>query len=245
VLVMLSGTQFWVDVCKIIVIDVLLSGDNAIVIALACRNLPVAQRKKGILLGLLGAIALRVVLTFCAVSMLALPYLRLVGAFLLIWIGVKLLLPENGHGEDTIKADTRLFGAVKTIIIADFVMSLDNVLGVAATAKGNLTLLVFGLLISIPLIAWSSRLVLKVIDRFPVLIFAGGALLGYVAGEMLVSEAYFAPMLARQPYMQGVAPVACALLVLGLGRWFARRKENKSAVVDLLHARVDGRQTEK
>ena len=242
---MLATGSFWVDVFKIIVIDVLLSGDNAVVIALACRNLPLEQRKKGILLGVLGAIVLRVVLTFFAVGLLSVPYLKLVGAFLLIWIGVKLLLPEDEHGEDNIKADTRLLGAVKTIIIADFVMSLDNVLGVAAAAKGNVGLLVFGLLISIPLIAWSSQLVLKVIDRFPVVIFAGGALLGYVAGEMLISEAAFAPVLEQQHYLHSVVPAACAFLVLGLGKWLARREGKESKVVDLFHARVDGQKEEK
>ena len=242
---MLATGSFWVDVFKIIVIDVLLSGDNAVVIALACRNLPLEQRKKGILLGVLGAIALRVVLTFFAVGLLSVPYLKLVGAFLLIWIGVKLLLPEDEHGEDNIKADTRLLGAVKTIIVADFVMSLDNVLGVAAAAKGNVALLVFGLLISIPLIAWSSQLVLKVIDRFPAVIFAGGALLGYVAGEMLVSEAVFAPVLEQQHYLHSVVPAACAFLVLGLGKWLAKREGKESKVIDLLHARVDGQKAEK
>ncbi len=242
---MLASAQFWVDVCKIIVIDVLLSGDNAVVIALACRNLPLEQRKKGILLGVMGAIALRVVLTFFAVGLLSVPYLKLVGAFLLVWIGVKLLLPEDEHGEGSIKADTRLLGAVKTIIVADFVMSLDNVLGVAAAANGSVVLLVFGLLISIPLIAWSSQLVLKVIDRFPLVIFAGGALLGYVAGEMLVSEAMFASALESRQYLHTLVPVACALLVLVLGKWLAGRKAEGSVVVDLLHARVDGQKTEK
>ena len=159
---MLESPQFWVDVFKIIMIDLLLSGDNAVVIALACRNLPQAQRRQGILYGVGGAIGLRVVLTFFAVSLLALPYLKIVGALLLLWIGIKLILPEEeGHGEGSIKAEANLWGAVKTIIIADFVMSLDNVLGVAAAAKGNVFLLVFGLLVSIPLIAWSSQLVLK------------------------------------------------------------------------------------
>ncbi len=242
---MLASGQFWVDVLKIIMIDVLLSGDNAVVIALACRNLPLEQRKKGIFLGVLGAIGLRVVLTFFAVNLLSLPYLKLVGAFLLIWIGVKLLLPEDEHGEDSIKADTRLFGAVKTIIIADFVMSLDNVLGVAAAAKGNATLLIFGLLISIPLIAWSSQLVLKVIDRFPVVIFAGGGLLGYVAGEMLIGEALFAPVLEAHHYLHSVVPVGCALLVLCLGHWLAKRKIGESEVVDLFDAKVASKQMEK
>ncbi|MDH2917716.1 MAG: TerC family protein [Sideroxydans sp.] len=242
---MLVSSVFWVGVVKIIMIDLLLSGDNAVVIALACRNLPVAQRKKGIMFGVLGAIVLRIVLTFFAVGMLSLPYLKLVGAGLLMWIGVKLLLPEDEHGEDSIKAETKLFAAVKTIIIADFVMSLDNVLGVAAAANGNTTLLVFGLLISIPLIAWSSQLVLKVIDRFPMVIYAGGALLGYVAGEMLVSEAVLAPVFEARHYLHYVVPVACALLVLGLGRWLAIKQSAGNVAVDLLDAKVDGKNSEK
>ena len=234
---MLSSAQLWVDVFKIIMIDLLLSGDNAVVIALACRNLPLEQRKKGIVFGVLGAIVLRIVLTFFAVSLLSLPYLKLVGALLLIWIGIKLILPEDEHNEDSIKADTRLFGAVKTIIIADLVMSLDNVLGVAAAAKGNVSLLVFGLLISIPLIAWSSQLVLKLIDRFPFIIYAGGALLGYVAGEMLVSEVLFANVMEARHYLHWLIPVLCALLVLGLGKWLAMRKTG-SGVINLTDERT-------
>ena len=239
---MFSTSQFWVDVFKIIMIDLLLSGDNAVVIALACRNLPVEQRKKGILFGVGGAIGLRIVLTFFAVSLLALPYLKLVGALLLLWIGVKLILPEEEHSADNIKADTRLLGAIKTIIIADFVMSLDNVLGVAAAAKGNVSLLVFGLLISIPMIAWSSQLVLKLIDRFPFIIYAGGALLGYVAGEMLVSEALFKPLVEAQHYLHWLTPVLCALLVLVVGRWLAMRKAISKPVVDLVDEKIGGAQ---
>ncbi|NOT81682.1 MAG: TerC family protein [Gallionella sp.] len=236
--VMFSSTQFWMDVLKIIMIDLLLSGDNAVVIALACRNLPEAQRKKGIMFGVGGAIGLRVILTFFAVSLLALPYLKLVGAVLLIWIGIKLILPEDEHGEDNIKADTRLLGAIKTIIIADFVMSLDNVLGVAAVAHGNVFLLVFGLLISIPLIAWSSQLVLKMIDRFPFIIYAGGALLGYVAGEMLVTEALFKPLVEAQHYLHWLVPVICAALVLLVGKWLAARKVVESVAVNLVDGSV-------
>jgi YjbE family integral membrane protein len=235
---MFSTSQFWVDVFKIIVIDLLLSGDNAVVIALACRNLPAEQRKKGILFGVGGAIGLRVVLTFFAVSLLSLPYLKLVGALLLLWIGIKLILPEEEHSADNIQADTRLLGAVKTIIIADFVMSLDNVLGVAAAAKGNVALLVFGLLISIPLIAWSSQLVLKMIDRFPFIIYAGGALLGYVAGEMLVSEALFSSLVEARHYFHWLIPVFCALLVLVVGKWLAMRKAVAVGVIDLVDERV-------
>ena len=235
---MFSTPQFWVDVFKIILIDLLLSGDNAVVIALACRNLPPHQRRKGILFGVGGAIGLRIVLTFFAVGLLALPYLKLVGALLLLWIGVKLILPEEEHDADNIKADTRLLGAIKTIIIADFVMSLDNVLGVAAVAKGNLSLLVFGLLISIPMIAWSSQLVLKLIDRYPVIIYIGGALLGYVAGEMLVGEALFATLLESRHYLHWLVPGLGALLVVALGRWLAMRKAVSAPVVDLVDESV-------
>jgi YjbE family integral membrane protein len=235
---MLVTTSFWVDVLKIIMIDLLLSGDNAVVIALACRNLPLAQRKKGILFGVGGAIGLRIVLTFFAVSLLSLPYLKLVGALLLLWIGVKLLLPEDEHSEGNIKADARLIGAVKTIIIADFVMSLDNVLGVAAAAKGNVPLLVFGLLISIPLIAWSSQLVLKLIDRFPYIIYAGGALLGYVAGEMLVAEALLSPLVEAQHQLHWLIPVFCAILVLVTGKWLTMRHAAVGEVVNLVDVTV-------
>jgi YjbE family integral membrane protein len=235
---MLVTTQFWVDVLKIIMIDVLLSGDNAVVIALACRNLPLEQRKQGILFGMAGAVVLRIVLTFFAVSLLALPYLKLVGAFLLIWIGIKLIMPEEEHDEGSIKADARLFGAVKTIIVADFVMSLDNVLGVAAAAKGNVPLLVFGLLISIPLIAWSSQLVLKLIDRFPYIIYGGGALLGYVAGEMLVSEVRFAPLLETQQMLHWLIPAASAVLVLVTGKLLALSQVAGDRAIDLLDASV-------
>ena len=241
---MLATAPFWVDVLKIIMIDVLLSGDNAVVIALACRNLPAAQRKKGVLFGMAGAVLLRIVLTFFAVSLLSLPYLKLVGAMLLIWIGIKLILPEDEHDEGSIKADARLIGAVKTIIIADFVMSLDNVLGVAAAAKGNVPLLVFGLLISIPLIAWSSQLVLKLIDRFPYIIYAGGALLGYVAGEMLVSEALtstelsagFALLLEERHVLHWLIPSGCAVFVLAAGKLLAFRRITEGKAIDL----VDG-----
>jgi len=236
---MLSDAQFWVDVVKIIMIDLLLSGDNAVVIALACRNLPLQQRKKGILYGVVGAIILRVALTFFAVKLLLLPYLKLVGALLLVWIGVKLIQPEQEEqGEGNVKADTHLWGAVKTIIVADFVMSLDNVLGVAGAAHGNAMLMIFGLLVSIPLIAWSSQLVLKLIDRFPLIIYAGGALLGYVAGEMLTSDMLFKSLLETQHVLHRLIPAACAVLVVVVGKWLAARKVVTAEVIDLLDEQV-------
>lgn len=235
---MFSTAQFWVDVFKIIVINLLLSGDNAVVIALACRNLPLELRKKGVLFGVGGAIVLRVLLTMFAVNLLALPYLKLVGALLLLWIGIKLIVPEEEHGADSIQADTRLMGAIKTVLIADLVMSLDNVLGVAAAAKGNVWLLIFGLLISIPLIMWSSQLVLKLIDRFPIIIYAGGALLGYVAGEMLVGEAIFEPLVEPRHYLHWLIPLFCTALVLVVGRWLAMRKVVELEVIDLVDEAV-------
>jgi YjbE family integral membrane protein len=236
---MMSSSQFWIDVFKIIVIDLLLSGDNAVVIALACRNLPIDQRKKGILYGVIGAIGLRVVLTFFAVNVLALPYLKFVGGLLLFWIGVKLILPdEDAHGEVGIKAEGNLWGAVKTIIIADLVMSLDNVIGVAGAAHGNAMLLIFGLLVSIPLIAWSSQLVLKLIDRFPLVIFAGGALLGYVAGEMFVSEAFFRSILETKPILKELIPLVGAVAVIAIAKWISGRKEISGQVIDLVDEQV-------
>ena len=236
---MLSTAQFWVDVFKIIMIDILLSGDNAVVIALACRNLPPDQRRKGIFYGVIGAIGLRVLLTFFAVNLLSLPFLKLVGAVLLLWIGVKLILPEEEEqGDGRIGTDTHLWGAVKTIIIADFIMSLDNVLGVAAAAHGNAWLLVFGLLVSIPLIAWSSQLVLRLIDRFTIIVYAGGALLGYVAGEMLAGEVLLAPIFEAQRYLRWLIPVACGLLVLVLGVWLTKRMASSVKTVDLVDEKV-------
>jgi YjbE family integral membrane protein len=235
---MLSTAQFWVDVFKIIVINLLLSGDNAVVIALACRNLPVELRKKGILYGVGGAVVLRILLTFFAVSLFELPYLKLVGALLLLWIGIKLIVPEEEHNAVSIETDTRLPGAIKTILIADLVMSLDNVLGVAAAAKGNVPLLVFGLLISIPIIAWSSQLVLKMIDRFPIIIYAGGALLGYVAGEMLVGETLFKTLVGTRDYLHWLIPAFCAALVLVAGRWMTTHNAVEPEVINLVDEAV-------
>ena len=238
---MLTSAPFWVDVFKIIVIDILLSGDNAVVIALACRNLPPAQRKQGVLFGVLGAIVLRITLTFFALELLSLPYLKLAGALMLLWIGVKLILPEKEHEASNVQANTHLWGAVRTIIVADFIMSLDNVLGVAAAAHGSILLLVFGLLVSIPLIAWSSQLVLKLIDRFAFIIYAGGALLGYVAGEMLVSDRMVAQWMGHIPHaVHWLLPAACAVLVVLLGLWFTARMAAAEKAVDLLNEQVSG-----
>jgi YjbE family integral membrane protein len=237
---MLASPAFWVAVGQIILIDILLGGDNAVVIALACRRLPPGQRMKGIIWGTAGAIALRVVLIFFALTLLAIPYLKIVGALLLVWIGVKLLAPDDeGHGD--IQASDRLWAAVKTIIVADLVMSVDNVIAIAGAAQGagdhQMVLVIFGLLVSIPIIVWGSQLVIKLMDRFPWIIVAGGMLLGWIAGTMAVTDpAAVAYMpLASEPapgklpdVVAGVrygAGVAGALLVLTIGLVMKKRRE--------------------
>ncbi|MBK7052722.1 MAG: TerC family protein [Rhodoferax sp.] len=184
--------HFWVAVGQIIMIDILLGGDNAVVIALACRQLPPHQRTKGILWGTAGAIVLRVILIAFALTLLQVPFLKLVGAALLLWIGVKLLVPQE-EGHSNIQGSDKLWAAVKTVIVADLVMSVDNVIAIAgaATSAGSahqLPLVIFGLLVSIPIIVWGSQLVLKLMDRFPAIITIGGMLLGWIAGTMAHSD---------------------------------------------------------
>ena len=230
--------EFWLAVGQIIMIDILLGGDNAVVIALACRKLPEAQRRAGILWGTAGAIGLRVVLIFFALTLLALPYLKLVGAALLLWIGIKLLLPED-EGDHDIQASDKLWAAVKTVIVADFVMSLDNVIAIAGAAEGaadghQMPLVIFGLLVSIPIIVWGSQLVIKLMDRFPVVIVVGGMLLGWIAGTMAVTDPAIVGYIAA-PAAEGAKPeasaairygagIAGALLVLAVGKMMAARK---------------------
>jgi len=220
----LFSPQFWVAALEIIVINILLSGDNAVVIALACRNLPKTQRKMGIFWGVVGAVVLRVVLTFFAVQLLLLPYLQLVGAALLLWIGIKLIAEEEG-GEPDIAASDRLIAAVKTVIVADLVMSLDNVIGVAGAAKGSLVLLIFGLVISIPLVVVGAQLIMKLIERFPALVIAGGGLLGYIAGEIATDDAAVAPWIrANAPSLHYIAPALGIVIVVAAGMWLSRRR---------------------
>lgn len=221
-----GSPQFWIAVLQIIAIDIMLGGDNAVVIALACRKLPEAQRRQGIFWGVVGAIGLRVVLIFFALQLLAIPFLKIVGALLLVWIGVKLLLPEEGEGHGDVEGATTLAGAIKTIIVADAVMSLDNVIAVAGAAKGSLALVIFGILVSIPIVVWGSRFVLKLMDRFPIVITFGAALLGWIAGDMWVSD------VAVKPYLEGAPrwlPVASALggalIVVVIGKAIAARAE--------------------
>jgi YjbE family integral membrane protein len=216
--------QFLIAVVQIIMVNILLSGDNAVVIALACRNLPRRQRRLGIFWGVLGAIVLRVLLTFFAMSLLANPYLKLIGSALLLWIGVKLIADEE-DSEHKVKASDRLLAAIWTILIADLVMSLDNVMAVAAAAKGSVPLIVFGLVISIPIVILGSQIIMRIIERFPILVLAGGGLLGYIAGDMSIEDPAIAPWVtANIPYAATFIPAAGFVLVVATGAWLSRRR---------------------
>ncbi len=221
--------HFWIAVGQIILIDVLLGGDNAVVIAMACRQLPKQQRTKGIVLGTAGAIVLRVLLIAFALTLLQVPYLKLIGGALLLWIGVKLLIPQE-EGHSTLQTSDRLWSAVKTVIIADLVMSLDNVMAIAgaATTAGEqhqLTLVIFGLLVSIPLIIGGSQLILKLMDRFPVVITLGGMLLGWIAASMAQTDPAVAGWLPTGTMWHYAIALAGAVGVWLIGTWLKTRAQ--------------------
>src|SRR5579885_1473935 len=212
-----------VTLLQIVIINIVLSGDNAVVIALACRSLPPRQQRTAFILGGIGVIVLMAILTAFASYLMTLPYIELAGSVVLLWIGIKLLLPENGAG--TVKESRHLFAAVKTIIIADMVMSLDNVLGMAGAARGHLGMLIVGLVITIPLILFCSALIMRLMGRFPILVTLGGGVLGWVAGEMAVGDPSIAGWLrAHVPSLDIIVPIAGACLVVGLGRFLANRR---------------------
>ena len=227
----LASPIFWIAVLQIIAIDIMLGGDNAVVIALACRKLPEEQRKKGIFWGVIGAIGLRVVMIFFALQLLAVPYLKIVGALLLFWIGVKLLLPEHDDEHGHIDGGTTLMAAIKTIIVADAVMSLDNVIAVAGAAHGSMVLVTFGILVSIPIVVWGSKLVLTLMDKYPAVITFGAGLLGWIGGGMLLSDPAI-PTTLRDviPYANYVLAITGALFVVLVGKWLASRQTPQSAI---------------
>jgi len=229
---------FWIGLVKIIGVNIVLSGDNAVVIALAARSLPPKQQKQAILWGAGAAVVLRIVLTVFAVALLALPWLKIIGSLLLFWIGIKLLVPEEDN--DDIDASDSLMAAIKTILIADLVMSLDNVIAVAAAAGGSMTLLVLGLAISIPLVVFGATLLVTLMERYPVIITIGAALIGMVAGEMLVTDPVVLEWMkggfagieleGGKPRLHGVnleltAGAIGAVTVVVWGLWLARRQE--------------------
>lgn len=238
-----GSPEFWIAVLQIIAIDILLGGDNAVVIALACRKLPPRQRKLGIFWGVFGAIALRVILIFFALTLLKIPFLKLVGAALLLWIGIKLVLPDREEGGHEIDASTSLMGAIKTIIVADAVMSLDNVIAIAAASKDSMALVIFGLVVSIPIIVFGSQLVLKLMDRFPIVILGGGALLGWIAGDMAVSDVAIKDWVEQNMAgYQWMVAVAGAALVIAVGKLLAM-KTAAEPVVDLASRPADPPET--
>lgn len=222
-------TLHWGAIFQIILIDILLGGDNAVIIALACRNLEPKQRMQGILWGTAGAIFLRVILIAFALTLLNIPFLKLVGGALLLWIGIKLLIPEeDAHGN--VQGGTSIWSAVKTILIADFVMSLDNVIAIAGAAQNTaehhqIYYVIFGLIVSVPIIIWGSTLVLKLIDRFPLVITFGAALLGWIAGGMIVTDVFVVDQWGVvSTTVKIAAEVIGAIFVVGLGKWLASRK---------------------
>jgi YjbE family integral membrane protein len=222
---------FWLAIAKIGWIDILLSGDNAVVIALAARNLPPDRQRQAVILGSLAAIVLRVVLIFFAVALLSLPYVKLIGAVLLVWIGVQLMKGEEK--DQKIDPARDLLAAVRTILVADFVMSLDNVLAVAAIAEtaphsARLLVLVIGLGLTIPLIMFGSTLLLKLIQRFPLIVTAGAALLGFVAGEMAASDPVLDTLGFDQDWLPTALGLACAGLVVVIGTVMGRMTEERA-----------------
>ncbi|AVE03811.1 hypothetical protein CYL20_04355 [Pseudomonas palleroniana] len=204
---------FWLAVMQIIAIDILLGGDNAVVIALACRKLPEAQRNRAIIGGALGAILLRIGMIFFALQLLELPFLKLIGAVLLLWIGIKLMVPEGEDAHDNMSASPKLWGAIKTIIVADAVMSIDNVIAVAGASGGQIELVIFGIVISIPIIIWGSKLVLHFMDRYPIVITLGAALLGWIAGSMAITDISLPAAPAWAHYVASAVGVAMVLII--------------------------------
>jgi len=215
-------------VLEVVWINIILSGDNAVVIAMACRGLPPAQRRAGLVLGAGVAIALRVVFTVLVVLLLQTPFLRIIGSLLLLWVAVKLLTDEADEGE-AVKANDKLISAVWTIAVADMVMSLDNVLAIAAVAKGNTSMLILGLVISIPLIVAGATLIMALLSRFPILIWAGAGLLGWVAGEMFSSDPFLVSRFGEEFMHKLEYPLAAlgAAFVLGAG-WLIRNRREAS-----------------
>jgi YjbE family integral membrane protein len=244
----LQTTAFWTGLLAIIWVNIILSGDNAVVIALAARSLPMRQQKQAVMWGAGAAVVLRIILTIVAVELLRLSWLKLIGGVLLFWIAVKLLVPEDG-GEDGIDSSNNLWAAIKTILIADLVMSLDNVIAVAAVAKDSFVLLILGLAISIPLVIFGATMLMKLMGRWPIIITIGAALIGYVAGEMLVTDPAVIKWFTANAHWMidfevvsilgaklelSAAGLIGVAIVVAAGKWLAARAEaGRREVVDL------------
>ena len=224
---MLQTAEFWIGLMKIIWINIILSGDNAVVIALAARSLPPHQQKQAIFFGSAMAVVLRIVLTIVAVKLLEMSFLQVIGGGLLLWIGVQLLSEqEEGEGEE--KEHGTLMAAIRTILIADLVMSLDNVIAVAAAAKGSMTLLILGLAISIPMVIFGSTLMIKLMERFPIIVTLGAALIGWVGGETIISDVALKDFALANPWAHYAAAAAGAAFVVFLGKALQKRHSEPS-----------------
>ena len=224
---LLQSTDFWIGLLKIIWINIILSGDNAVVIALAARSLPPEQQRKAILFGSGAAVVLRIALTWFAVVLLQLSYLQVVGGLLLLWIGVQLLGDEEDGGDEA-KEVGSMMAAVRTILIADLIMSMDNVIAVAAAAKGNTTLLILGLAISIPLVIFGSTLMIKLMERFPIIVLLGAALIGWVGGETMVSDVALKELVEGNPWMHYTGAALGAIVVVAVGKYLQKRHVHSS-----------------
>ena len=227
---MLNNADFWIGLVKIVWINIILSGDNAVVIALAARGLPPEQQKKAVMLGSGAAVVLRIALTVVAARLMQLPFVEVIGGLLLLWIGVGLLKSEDDEEDGGAVVKQSMMAAVRTILLADLVMSLDNVIAVAAAAGGNMLLLILGLAISIPLVIFGSTLMIKLMERFPVIVVLGAALIGWVAGETITSDHVLEPLVHAHPWLHYAAAAAGALLVVGIGKWLQLRAERRSTV---------------
>ena len=247
----LASAVFWIALGKIIVANLILSGDNAVVIAMACRNLPNQYKRPAIVGGSVGAIVLRVVFVFLIGWLLSIPYVKLIGGVLLLWIGIKLLNEDEGDG-DGVKASTNLWSAIWTIIVADAVMSLDNAIAIAGAARGDGVLIILGLLISMPIIIVGSTLLTTILQRYPILVILGGALLGYLGGEIIAADgksdvfdsaghksvvvkpgSIAAWLDVHLPHAELICGMVGAVLVVVIGLWLARRREHAAVAVDL------------
>ena len=223
---MLQNADFWIGLMKIIWINIILSGDNAVVIALAARSLPEHQQRQAILFGSGAAVVLRIALTVVAAALLELSFLQIIGGILLLYIGAQLLSEDGGEDEGEIEKAS-LFAAIRTILIADIVMSLDNVIAVSAAAKGNMTLLILGLAISIPMVIFGSAIMIKLMTRFPIIVTFGACLIGWVGGETIASDVALREFSAENPWLHYTAATAGALAVLAIGKFFQAKHLSK------------------
>ena len=225
----LLGADFWIGLLKIVWINIILSGDNAVVIALAARGLPPEQQKKAVMLGSGAAVVLRIALTVVAARLMQLPFVEVIGGLLLLWIGVGLLKSEDDEADGGAVVKQSMMAAVRTILLADLVMSLDNVIAVAAAAGGDIVLLILGLAISIPLVIFGSTLMIKLMERFPVIVVLGAALIGWVAGETITSDHVLEALVQANPWLHYAAAAAGALLVVGIGKGLQLRADRRKA----------------